>query len=101
MTTRDKFRIPLEFMIIQRLARRPFGNCLIRLSAIALLSMPIAAGAAQEAYRFGVVPQQSATKLARTWVPFLRLLQEKTGIELRFATAPDIPTFEKRLAQGE
>ena len=101
MTTRDKFRIRLEFMIIQRLARRPFGNCLIRLSAIALLSMPLAAGAAQEAYRFGVVPQQSATKLARTWVPFLRLLQEKTGIELRFATAPDIPTFEKRLAQGE
>ena len=58
-------------------------------------------GASEQAYSFSVVPQQSATKLASTWVPLLQLLQQKTGIPLRFVTAPDIPTFENRLARGE
>lgn len=50
---------------------------------------------------FGVVPQQSAATLARNWVPLLKFLSENTGVELKFATAPDIPTFEERLAKGE
>jgi phosphonate transport system substrate-binding protein len=50
---------------------------------------------------FGIVPQQSATILAKKWVPLMNLLKEKTGYSIRFATAPDIPTFEKRLALGE
>ena len=52
-------------------------------------------------YTVGIVPQQSATRLARLWVPILNHLGEKAGISLRFATAPNIPTFEKRLASGE
>jgi len=48
----------------------------------------------------GIVPQQSATKLARLWTPLLRYLSEKSGLTLRFKTAPDIPTFEQRLAAG-
>lgn len=52
-------------------------------------------------YSFGVVPQQSASKLAQTWGPVLRELSKASGITLRFATARDIPTFEKRLAAGE
>ena len=50
---------------------------------------------------FGIVPQQSAAKLARHWVPLLKFISNSTGVELKFATAPDIPTFEKRLAAGE
>ena len=50
---------------------------------------------------FGVVPQQSAAKLARNWIPLLKFVSEKTGVELKFATAPDIPTFERRLANGD
>lgn len=50
---------------------------------------------------FGIVPQQSASKLARLWGPILKKVSEDTGIQLQFATAPDIPTFEKRLAAGE
>ena len=50
---------------------------------------------------FGVVPQQSPSKLARKWLPLLKFISENTGVELKFATAPDIPTFEKRLAQGD
>tara|TARA_R110000764_G_scaffold120791_3_gene208504 strand:+ start:3986 stop:4828 length:843 start_codon:yes stop_codon:yes gene_type:complete len=49
---------------------------------------------------FGVVPQQSPSKLARKWLPLLKFISQKSGVELQFATAPDIPTFEKQLAQG-
>lgn len=50
---------------------------------------------------FGVVPQQSASELARSWMPILKYLGGKTGVTIRFATAKDIPTFEQRLATGE
>ncbi|WP_434354773.1 phosphate/phosphite/phosphonate ABC transporter substrate-binding protein [Parasalinivibrio latis] len=50
---------------------------------------------------FGIVPQQSASKLARNWSPLLSQLSALTGYNIRFATAPNIPTFEKRLAGGE
>jgi phosphonate transport system substrate-binding protein len=62
-----------------------------------------AEAAAEDArrYSFGVVPQQSASKLARSWSPLLQRLGERAGIEIRFRTAPDIPEFERRLAAGE
>ena len=50
---------------------------------------------------FGIVPQQSSTKLAKKWVPLINLLKKRTGYSIIFATAPDIPAFEKRLAAGE
>ncbi|MCG8490558.1 MAG: phosphate/phosphite/phosphonate ABC transporter substrate-binding protein [Sneathiellales bacterium] len=48
----------------------------------------------------GVVPQQSATRLAKIWVPFLQEISKRSGQELVFATAKDIPAFEACLAQG-
>jgi phosphonate transport system substrate-binding protein len=54
-----------------------------------------------EHYSFGIVPQQSPSKLAKQWGPILRYLTKKTGIQLRFATARNIPIFEQRLANGE
>lgn len=50
---------------------------------------------------FGIVPQQSAKKLAAKWSPILFHVSKQSGIELRFATAKNIPTFEKRLSAGE
>jgi phosphonate transport system substrate-binding protein len=50
---------------------------------------------------FGIVPQQSAQKLARLWTPVFKYLSDKTGEDIRFSTAHDIPTFEKRLVAGE
>lgn len=50
---------------------------------------------------FGVVPQQSASKLANKWSPILKRISEETGIEISFATAPSIPMFEKKLGKGE
>ena len=49
---------------------------------------------------FGIVPQQSATKLARAWVPFIKRLSKETGVSVRFATLKNIPSFEKCLARG-
>ncbi|MBT1442980.1 PhnD/SsuA/transferrin family substrate-binding protein [Shewanella sp. JM162201] len=50
---------------------------------------------------FGIVPQQSASTLARLWAPLMARLSADTGVALKFATAPDIPEFEARLARGE
>lgn len=69
------------------------------LPALAVLVSPAARAA--EPLRFGVVPQQSASELARMWTPFMAYLAERTGIAVRFETARDIPTFEARLVGGE
>lgn len=50
---------------------------------------------------FGIVPQQSAKKMAALWTPIFQHINQQTGLELRFSTAKDIPTFEKRLLKGE
>lgn len=50
---------------------------------------------------FGIVPQQSAQKIAQTWGPLLTELTHQLGLPVRFRTAPNIPDFEHRLAAGE
>jgi phosphonate transport system substrate-binding protein len=55
---------------------------------------------AEQSLTFGVVPQQSASKLAKLWGPIIEELSQQSGLRIHFATAPDIPTFEKRLADG-
>jgi phosphonate transport system substrate-binding protein len=52
-------------------------------------------------FTFGVVPQQSASEIARLWTPILAYLSEKTGIRLHLETAKDIATFEQRLMAEE
>jgi len=54
-----------------------------------------------ETYSFGIVPQQSASKLAALWVPILRQVSTESGHKLIFKTAKNIPEFEKKLAEGE
>lgn len=49
---------------------------------------------------FGIVPQQAASRLAKTWDPFIARLSAETGLQIKFATMKDIPTFEECLAQG-
>ena len=72
--------------------------CLVTL----LLITPIASSVYGEVkYTFGVVPQQSATKLARLWTPILNYLNKQTGYNITFNTAPNIPEFERRLSLGE
>jgi phosphonate transport system substrate-binding protein len=69
--------------------------------AFLLLALAGAAAAQPNTYTFGVVPQESASQLAANWTPVLARLSEKAGVKITFATAPDVPTFERRLAAGE
>ncbi|MFV0594466.1 phosphate/phosphite/phosphonate ABC transporter substrate-binding protein [Shewanella sp.] len=57
--------------------------------------------AAKPTLIFGVVPQQPAIQLAKLWPPILAALSENANYQLQFATAPDIPTFEQRLKDGQ
>jgi len=63
-------------------------------------SVRAAAGGSRE-LTVGIVPQQSATALARVWIPLLQEAGRRAGVSLVFRTAPDIPAFEERLKQGE
>ena len=56
---------------------------------------------ADKIYTFAVVPQQSASQLAETWSPVLAWLSQQSGVQLRFVTTPDIPSFEKALSAAE
>jgi phosphonate transport system substrate-binding protein len=75
-------------------------HTLKRFIVTVLMLLATAVGAADKVYTFGVVPQQSASELARSWGPLLNQVSVISGVKLRFATAPDIPTFERRLAEG-
>ncbi|NNJ90548.1 MAG: phosphate/phosphite/phosphonate ABC transporter substrate-binding protein [Gammaproteobacteria bacterium] len=67
---------------------------------ILLISLLSSSAKSAESYTFGIVPQQSASKLAKLWGPILQEISEQSGIRIQFATAPDIPTFERRLSEG-
>lgn len=59
-----------------------------------------AAASNVETLSFGIVPQQSASRLARMWAPLLQRLSDELDVVVRFATSKDIPTFEACLAAG-
>ena len=56
--------------------------------------------AQERVYTFGIVPQQSASRLAEMWGPFINELSAQTGAKFQFQTTKDIPTFEACLASG-
>ncbi|WP_246614963.1 phosphate/phosphite/phosphonate ABC transporter substrate-binding protein [Agarivorans litoreus] len=70
--------------------------CLLLVIFAALMSK-----AEAKTYTFGIVPQQSATRLALQWSPLLEAVSQHSGYLLEFKTAPSIAEFEKRLAQGQ
>lgn len=65
------------------------------------LGMAISTWAGADEISVGIVPQQAATALAKSWVPLLAEISQRAGLRLVFKTAPDIPTFETRMQQGE
>jgi phosphonate transport system substrate-binding protein len=67
------------------------------------MSPPLATseeGVRPQSVTFGLVPQQSASKLARLWGPVFAYLGRGAGLEIKFRTAPNIPEFERRVAAG-
>lgn len=68
-------------------------------SLLILLFLPLTK--AETILSFAIVPQQSASKLAKLWGPIMEEISAKSGIKIKFTTAKNIPIFEKRLAAGE
>jgi len=64
---------------------------------LVLFALP---GLHAETLTFGVVPQQAARTLAKNWTPLLNEVSKRSGVDIRFSTAKDIPTFEKRVKDG-
>ncbi|WP_022850335.1 phosphate/phosphite/phosphonate ABC transporter substrate-binding protein [Limisalsivibrio acetivorans] len=54
----------------------------------------------ENALSFGVVPQQSTYTILKKWTPLINELSTRSGVKLTLKTAPSIPEFEKRLAEG-
>lgn len=72
----------------------------IRVSAL-LIMICLASPLFAESLSVGITPLKAASKLAEEWSPLLDEVGRRAGIELRFKTAPGIPAFGDRLAQGE
>jgi phosphonate transport system substrate-binding protein len=83
-----------------RLLHAISGAALLCLAVLPAVKADTAPGTSQ-VISFGIVPQQSAAKLARLWTPILEDLSGTTGYRIEFKTAPNIPEFEQRLAKGE
>lgn len=91
-------KMPFAFIGTRSKFRRRTLTPFVLLGAAAFVLCGARHVSAEKVYSFGVVPQQSATRLAEVWVPFLDKLGEKAGFKLKFTTAKDIPTFEACLA---
>lgn len=83
---------------MNRLPIKHFVSALISVLAVLVTYGPVFAS--DDSYSFGVVPQQSASRLANMWVPALKYWSKASGVNLVFTTAKDIPTFEACLAAG-
>ncbi len=73
---------------------------LLTVAAMSVALLLPANAKAEEVVTFGIVPQQSASRLAQMWGPLLSELSARTGASFRFRTTRDIPTFEACLAAG-
>ena len=76
-------------------------NRILALGSMLLILISSNALANEQTYTFGVVPQQAASVLADAWIPVLAEISARSGVSLRFTTAPNIPAFEQRLNRGE
>ncbi|TRZ96119.1 MAG: phosphate/phosphite/phosphonate ABC transporter substrate-binding protein [Rhodocyclaceae bacterium] len=61
----------------------------------------VAQQTAPKSLTFGIVPQQSASRLVETWGPLLAEISRRSGVTLIFRTAPTIPVFEERLGKAD
>lgn len=57
---------------------------------------------AAQPLKIGVSPNgEDSVALAEIWIPFLQQLEKQSGVKLRFATAPDLLEFNRRVADGD
>jgi phosphonate transport system substrate-binding protein len=83
------------------MAKQQLNKSIIGLILFSSVMLSATANTEKDTLVFGIVPQQSGSKLSAKWTPILKYLEEQTGMKIRFATARNIPTFEKRLLAGK
>ena len=84
------------------LATRSLGQALLLALSGCLCALFVGQVQAQQTpLTLGIVPQQSASRLAEDWGPLITELSRRSGVPLVFRTAPSIPVFEERLGKGE
>ena len=89
--------------VFQLFARslRQIAGALALIVALVVATTVVAQQTPSATLSFAVVPQQSALTLVKSWGPLVSYLSERSGLHIRFVTAPTIPEFEARLAAGE
>lgn len=85
----------------QRFTRTLGLGATMKRITLVILACLISVHSYAKVYTFGIVPQQSASRLAQQWGPILDHISAQTGDKIVFSTASDIPTFEQRLEQGD
>ena len=84
---------------IHYMGLKRFFSILFVFANIALASQARAAEPVR--ISFGIIPQYSASELAKRWTPILQYLSEKTGYSIEFKTAKDIPSYQDQMRRGE
>ena len=97
---REKAELRDDLIFLKSLFIR-FFVLIIGFYLFSFMTAQIGHAAEARTLSFGIVPQQAAAKLARLWVPIFKHIEKETGVKLKFATAKNIPTFEKRCAEGK
>lgn len=88
-------------MVCMNHFRRAFTRARSWIAVSAVLISPSVCIAQTQEISFGVVPQQSASELAKAWIPVLQELAVRSNTKISFRTAPSIPAFEEQLKRGE
>ncbi len=74
---------------------------MLRAFILLMLITSLKLSATEKKLSFGVVPQQSPTKLLSQWMPLIEKLKSHCHCEIDFHTAVDITTFENNIKKGE
>lgn len=90
--------MPVRRSILRLILKWTIGRKLAIIAS--LLAFGQAHAGEERSYTFAIVPQQSATVLAASWAPVIKQVASVAGVDLKFATTKDIPTFEACLAKG-
>ena len=69
--------------------------------ALLLLGQATSLTAADQALKFGVVPQFDARRIQAIWQPVFDALEKQSGLHFELVGSPGIPEFEKQFVAGD
>ena len=81
------------------MSKQLYFNVGVILSILLNCAAPFAR-AEDSALTFAIEPQQSTTESARRWIPIIRYLSEKSGVNLRFIAAKDLASYHEAMQSG-